>query len=150
MLSIVGDVQVDGHYTLTRYFRPPALAVSKMGLECVFANGYEYIISGYSPGDYQANGPMQVRYAIEEELYTADGQVNKGAIFVLHMGDKNGKLTAEALDVLLTKNEQKSADDPAKFQVGRLSDYLRDGYDQSNPKKTLRLEADRKVAQQNR
>ncbi|MHC1714532.1 MAG: polysaccharide deacetylase family protein [Acidaminococcaceae bacterium] len=150
LLSIVGDVQIDGHYALTRYFRPPALAVSKMGLECVFANGYEYIISGYSPGDYQANGPMQVRYAIEEGLYTADGQVNKGAIFVLHMGDKNGKLTAEALDVLLTKNEQKSANDPRKFQVGRLSDYLRDGYDQGNPKKTLRLEADRKVAQQNR
>lgn len=146
LLSIVGDVQIDGHYALTRYFRPPALAVSKMGLECVFANGYEYIVSGYSPGDYQANGPMQVRYAIEEDLYTADGQVNKGAIFVLHMGDKNGKFTAEALDVLLTRNEQKSDADPGKFKVGRLSDYLRDGYDQGNPKKSLRLEAERKMA----
>ena len=150
LVEIVGDVQVDGHYALTRYFRPPALAVSKMGLECVFANGYEYIVSGYSPGDYQANGPMQVRYAIEEELYTDDGKINKGTIFVLHMGDKNGKLTAEALDVLLTKNEQKNDNDPSKFKAGRLSDYLRDGYDQGNPKKTLRLEADRKLAQQNR
>ena len=150
LVSVVGDVQVDGHYALTRYFRPPALAVSKMGLECVFANGYEYIVSGYSPGDYQANGPMQVRYAIEEELYTDDGKINKGTIFVLHMGDKNGKLTAEALDVLLTKNEQKNDKDPSKFKVGRLSDYLRDGYDQGNSKKTLRLEADRKLTQQNR
>ena len=150
LVEIVGDVQVDGHDALTRYFRPPALAVSKMGLECVFANGYEYIVSGYSPGDYQANGPMQVRYAIEEELYTDDGKINKGTIFVLHMGDKNGKLTAEALDVLLTKNEQKNDNDPSKFKAGRLSDYLRDGYDQGNPKKTLRLEADRKLAQQNR
>ncbi len=150
LVSIVGDVQVDGHYVLTRYFRPPALAVSKMGLECVFANGYEYIVSGYSPGDYQANGPMQVRYAIEEELYADDGKINKGTIFVLHMGDKNGKLTAEALDVLLTKNEQKNDNDPSKFKAGRLSDYLRDGYDQGNSKKTLRLEADRKLTQQNR
>ena len=150
LVSIVGDVQIDGHYALTRYFRPPALAVSKMGLECVFANGYEYIVSGYSPGDYQANGPIEVRHAIEEALYLEDGQVNKGAIFVLHMGDKNGKLTAEALDVLLTKNEQKSDNDPSKFKAGRLSDYLRDGYDQGNPKKSLRLEAERKLAPQNR
>ena len=150
LVSIVGDVQIDGHYALTRYFRPPALAVSKMGLECVFANGYEYVVSGYSPGDYQANGAMEVRHAIEEDLYLDDGTVNKGAIFVLHMGDKNGKLTAEALDVLLTKNEQKSDTDPSKFKAGRLSDYLRDGYDQGNPKKSLRLEAARKLAQQNR
>lgn len=152
LASIVGDVQIDGHYALTRYFRPPALAVSKMGLECVFANGYEYIVSGYSPGDYQANSPMQVRHAIEEDLYTDDGKVNKGAIFVLHMGDKNGKLTAEALDVLLTKNEQKSDADPSKFKAGRLSDYLLAGYDQGNPKKSLRLEEERKAepGQQNR
>ena len=121
-----------------------------MGLECVFANGYEYVVSGYSPGDYQANGAMEVRHAIEEDLYLDDGTVNKGAIFVLHMGDKNGKLTAEALDVLLTKNEQKSDTDHSKFKAGRLSDYLRDGYDQGNPKKSLRMEAARKLAQQNR
>lgn len=145
LVSIVGDVQIDGHYSLTRYFRPPALAVSKMGLECVFASGYEYIVSGYSPGDYQANSAMQVRHTIEEDLYTDDGKVNKGTIFVLHMGDKNGKLTAEALDSLLTKNEQKDDADPSKFKAGRLSDYLRDGYDQGNPKKSLRLETERRA-----
>jgi hypothetical protein len=39
----------------------------------------------------------------------------------------------------LTANEAKADSDPSKFKVGRLSDYLFDGYSQINPKKTLRL-----------
>ena len=150
LASVVGDVEVNGHYALTRFFRPPTLVISKVGLECVLDSGFDYIIEGYSTKDYTAESYLKVRYSIEKQLYRDDGSLRKGSIFVLHMGNASAAISAEALDVLLTKNEQKSDADPGKFKVGRLSDYLRDGYDQGNPKKSLRLEADRKAAQQNR
>ena len=148
--KVVGDVEVNGHYSLTRFFRPPTLVISKVGLECVLDSGFEYIIEGYSTKDYTAESYLKVRYSIEKQLYRDDGSLRKGSIFVLHMGNSSAAISAEALDFILTKNEQKSDNDPGKFKVGRLSDYLRDGYDQGNPKKSLRLEADRKVAPQNR
>ena len=148
--KVVGDVEVNGHYSLTRFFRPPTLVISKVGLECVLDSGFEYIIEGYSTKDYTAESYLKVRYSIEKQLYRDDGSLRKGSIFVLHMGNSSAAISAEALDFILTKNEQKSDNDPGKFKVGRLSDYLHDGYDQGNPKKSLRLEADRKVAQQNR
>ena len=150
LANVVGDVEVNGHYALTRFFRPPTLVISKVGLECVLDSGFDYIIEGYSTKDYTATSYLKVRYSIEKQLYKDDGSLRKGSIFVLHMGNASAAISAEALDFMLTKNEQKSDTDPGKFKVGRLSDYLRDGYDQGNPKKTLRLEADRKVAQQNR
>lgn len=152
LANVVGDVEVDGHYSLTRFFRPPTLVISKTGLECVLASGFEYIIEGYSTKDYIAKSYLKVRYSIEKQLYRDDGTLRKGSIFVLHMGDASAAISAEALDFILTKNEQKSDTDPGKFKVGRLSDYLLDGYDQGNPKKSLRLEAERKMAliQQNR
>ena len=50
------------------------------------------------------------------------------------------KYTARALDILLTLNEKKADNDTTKFVVGRLSDYLVPGYDQSRKEKTLQLE----------
>lgn len=144
--KIVGDVVVNGKYSLTRFFRPPTLVISKTGLECVLESGFEYIIEGYSTKDYTAESYLKVRYSIEDQLYTDDGTLRKGSIFVLHMGNSSAAISAEALDYILTKNEQKSDGDPGKFKVGRLSDYLRDGYDQGNPKKSLRIEAERKLA----
>ena len=71
-----------------------------------------------------------------------DGKVLNGAIFVMHMSDTS-KYTARALDILLTLNEKKKDDDPTKFVVGRLSDYLLPGYDQSNREKSLYIEKHR-------
>jgi len=51
---------------------------------------------------------------------------------VMHMSDTS-KFTALALDLVLTANEKRAYDDPARFTVGRLSDYLVPGYDQSQP-----------------
>ena len=48
---------------------------------------------------------------------------------VMHMS-RTAIRTARALDILLTKNEQRPEGDPKKFKVGLLGDYLRDGYDQ--------------------
>lgn len=139
LVRITGDVQVDGRYSLTRYFRPPTLTVSKIGFEELYNNGYDYIISGStSTHDYEAQSLYEMIDSIRVGLYK-DGRVIKGATFVMHMSDAS-KYTARALDILLIKNEKKDDNDPTKFMVGRLSDYLIDGYDQSNRQATLKLQ----------
>lgn len=139
LVRITGDVQVDGKYSLTRYFRPPTLTISKAGFEELYNNGYDYIISGStSTHDYEAQSLYEMIDNIRVGLYK-DGRVIKGATFVMHMSDAS-KYTARALDVLLTENERKSNFDPTKFIVGRLSDYLVEGYDQSKRQATLKLQ----------
>lgn len=141
--SVTGDIVLDGqHYPLTRFFRPPTLAVSKMGLEVLFETGYEYIVSGSTSSvDYAATGLHQMIDRIKVGLYEK-GAVKKGAVFVMHMSD-NSLYTAKALDAILTANAEKSDGDPTKFIVGRLSDYLVDGYDQASRKRSLVLEHSR-------
>lgn len=137
--AVAGDVVVNGKPALTRFFRPPTLAVSKMGFEALFATGYDYIVSGSgSTNDYKAESVSQLVNTITAEIYTSKGEVKKGAILVLHMGD-NIAYTAMAIDLLLTVNAAKADTDPSKFKVGRLSDYLTDGYSQNNRKKSLSL-----------
>lgn len=131
--TIVGDVVINGHPALNRYFRPPQLTVSKMGFECLYANGYTYIIDGsYSTHDYDQPNIYSMLNDIKKGIYDENGRVRKGAVLVMHMSD-NAEYTARALDLLLTANEQRPDGDPAKFTPARLSDYLKDGYDQSNP-----------------
>lgn len=127
--EIVGNVTVNGKPALTRFFRPPTLAVSKMGFEALLATGYEYIISGASTYDYKAENVPQLVNTIKDSIYTKNGEVKKGAVLVLHMGD-GVPYTPMALDILLTANEAKADSDPSKFKVGRLSDYLKAGYAQ--------------------
>jgi len=128
--EITGNVIVNGRPALTRFFRPPTLAVSKMGFEALFATGYEYIISGScSTYDYKAESVPQLVNTIKDGIYTKNGEVKKGAVFVMHMGDAV-PYTPMALDILLTANEAKADSDPTKFKVGRLSDYLKAGYSQ--------------------
>ncbi len=131
--DVVGDVTVNGKPALTAFFRPPQLAVSKMGFEALFKTGYEYIISGSETYDYEAKNVPQIIKPMEDALYTVNGEVKKGAILVMHMGDSE-VYTATALDILLTANEAKADSDPSKFKVGRLSDYLTDGYSQMSRK----------------
>lgn len=139
LVRIVGDVQVDGHYSLTRFFRPPTLTISRSGFQSLYDNGYEFIVSGStSTHDYEADNLYEMLDNTRKGFYK-DGKVINGAIFVMHMSDTS-KYTARALDILLTLNEKKKDDDPTKFIVGRLSDYLIAGYDQSRKVKTLQLE----------
>lgn len=143
--AVTGDVIIDGKPALTRFFRPPTLAISKMGLESLFETGYEYIICGSSSTeDYDAKNVSQLLKTIEDGVYTQNGEVRKGAILVCHMSD-NAAYTAMALDILLTANEAKADSDPSKFKVGRLSDYLPDGYSQMDRKKSLQLNSHDKV-----
>lgn len=128
--QIVGNVTVNGKPALTRFFRPPTLAVSKMGFEALLATGYDYIISGScSTYDYKAENVPQLVDTMKDGIYTKNGEVKKGAVLVMHMGDAV-PYTPMALDILLTANEAKADSDPSKFKVGRLSDYLKAGYTQ--------------------
>ncbi len=147
LARITGDVEVDGHYSLTRIFRPPTLTISKDGFEALKADGYEYIVSGStSTHDYAAENLYQMVDAIRDGFYEKKGPhkgaVKNGAVFVMHMSDVS-RYTARALDILLTLNERKAADDPTRFEVGRLSDFLVDGYNQSKKQATLALQAKR-------
>ena len=140
LVKITGDVVVDGKPSLTRYFRPPTLTISKSGFEALKKAGYEYIISGStSTHDYMADNLYEMIDNIREGLYDDKKMVKNGAVFVMHMSDSS-KYTARALDIILTLNEKKSLYDPTRFEVGRFSDYLIDGYDQSNKEATLKLQ----------
>ena len=137
--DVTGDVTSNGKPALTRFFRSPTLAISKTGMEALLDAGYDYIISGStSSDDYKAKDVTQLVETIKEGIFTQYGEVKKGSILVMHMTD-GAIYTPTALDILLTANEAKADSDPSKFKVGRLSDYLFDGYSQINPKKTLRL-----------
>lgn len=131
--TITGDVSINGHPALTRYFRPPQLTISKMGFECLYDNGFSYIIDGsYSTHDYDQTNLQGMISSIKAAIFDENGKVRNGAILVMHMSD-SGEYTAVALDMILTANDQRKDNDPAKFIPARLSDYLKDGYDQSNP-----------------
>lgn len=143
--DVTGDVTVNGKPALTRLFRPPTLAISKPGFEALFETGYEYIVSGScSTYDYKAENVPQLVRTMKDGIYTKNGEVKKGAVLVMHMGD-GSVYTAIALDILLTANESKADSDPTKFKVGRLSDYLKDGYSQMERKKSLNLNSHTKV-----
>lgn len=127
----VGDVMVDGKPALTHYFRPPTLAISKSGIRSIMDAGFSYIVSGYESTDDYAIPSLQAMIgAISHGIYDEKGNVRKGSILIMHMTDK-AKYTAEALDYILTVNDARDDNDPKKFKMGRLSEYLKEGYDQS-------------------
>ena len=133
--SIVGDLQwPDGRPVLTKFLRPPTLAISAMGTRAILENGFEYIINGStSTADYSAPTLEAEIKRIRDGLYYRN-TLRKGAIFVMHMTSA-AKFTANALDVILTANEKKADNDPTKFKVGLLSDYVDYGYSQAKSAK---------------
>ena len=133
--SIVGDMQwPDGRPVLTKFLRPPTLAISAMGTRAILENGFEYIINGStSTADYGAPTLESEIKRIRDGLYYRN-TLRKGAIFVMHMTSA-AKFTANALDVILTANEKKADNDPTKFKVGLLSDYVDYGYSQAKSAK---------------
>jgi peptidoglycan/xylan/chitin deacetylase (PgdA/CDA1 family) len=135
LLDIAGDVVVDGKYALTRYFRPPQLAINKHGMEAVFEAGFQYVVSGhYSTKDYAAEDTSVLVKSLMDGIYDKRGRLQKGSILVMHMSDTS-PYTPIALDILLTANAAKADSDPTKFRVGRLSDYLTNGYIQKRSKR---------------
>lgn len=139
LAETVGDVVVDGRHSLTRLMRPPTLAISKSGARAIMDAGYSYMVSGYeSTEDYDAVSLSALVGAMQSGIYDEKGKVRRGSIIVMHMSSTAG-YTPRALDIMLTANEKRKDDDPRKFKIGRLSDYLVDGYSQmmkqAEPKK---------------
>lgn len=133
----IGDVKTGGKPALTRLFRPPTLAISKKGAMEIMNAGFTYMVAGYdSTHDYAAPGVQALVGAINHGIYDENGQVRSGTIMVMHMSD-TARYTAEALDCVLTANDARADDDPKKFRVGRLDDYLKDDYSQEDDEEDI-------------
>ena len=119
----VGNVEVDGRKALTAMFRPPTLAVSKIGISQVFDVGFRYSISGaYSTGDYEASSYEDMldrltRRSIGENKYVT---IENGTVIVMHM-QENAKYTAQALDTMIPIWQQQG------YKFARIDDYLKEG-----------------------
>lgn len=152
--DVVGDIRhEDGTSAFKPYFRPPTLTISKAGFKALYDTNYQYIVSGsYSTHDYEQPDLESMVNEIKAGIYDKRGKVINGAILVMHMSDQ-ALYTATALDLLMTVNDQRSDDDPAKFIPMPLSAYLKDDYAQSNykidkdtkPKVEAKTKADTKV-----
>lgn len=133
----IGDVKAGGKPALTRLFRPPTLAISKKGAMEIMNAGFTYMVAGYdSTHDYAAPGVQALVGTINHGIYDENGQVRSGTIMVMHMSD-TARYTAEALDDVLTANDARADDDPKKFRVGRLDDYLTDDYSQEDDEEDI-------------
>lgn len=100
--SIVGDCTIDDGPALTRIFRPPTLAMSKVGLRTVLDCGFTYSVSGSGEAqDYLATSAEQLAQELVQDTVS-------GAVIILHMFE-NAPYTAEALDIYLTRMEQSGA-----------------------------------------
>lgn len=132
LLSAIGDMKIENgsRYGLTRLLRPPQLAVSRDGCAVALDEGVTYLVSGSgSAEDYGAVSMESLEGIMDHIVHKRNGDVRRGAIMIMHMSG-SGTRTPYALDMLLTKNDQRPEGDPKKFKVGLLGDYLRDGYDQ--------------------
>lgn len=114
LASIVGDMRMpDGKPSLTLLFRPPTLAMSRIGLQTVLDCGFTYSVSGsFSTRDYQATSAAALAKSIKQVT-------RSGSIMTMHMSE-NAQYTAEALDIYLTQMEKEHQ--PFKFVA--ISDAL--------------------------
>lgn len=117
-----GDVTVDGKPALSRMFRPPTLAVSKIGLYQVFDVGYSYSISGdFSTSDYKAESYEKM---LDELHFQSMGggkyyTIHPGSVVVMHM-QENSRYTAQALDAMIPIWQAQG------YSFARIDDYLKE------------------------
>ena len=132
LFGAIGDMKIGNgsRYGLTRLLRPPQLAISRDGCAVALDEGFTYLVSGAgSTEDYGAVSMESLEGIMDHIVHKRNGDVRRGAIMIMHMSSTASR-TPYALDLLLTKNDQRPEGDPKKFKVGLLGDYLRDGYDQ--------------------
>jgi peptidoglycan/xylan/chitin deacetylase (PgdA/CDA1 family) len=112
MARYIGDTGA-----LKLFFRPPTLAVSKLGLETIFDCGYQYIINGdFSTHDYEAESAEELIDNLKNGM--GNRRIMDGSIVVMHMSDTS-KYTAEALDVVIPYYQAQG------YRFAKLSDYLK-------------------------
>lgn len=131
LLEAIGDMTIEGGRPgLTRLMRPPQLAISRNGCAVALDEGFTYLVSGSgSAEDYGSVSMESLEGIMDHIVHKRNGDVRRGAIMIMHMSGTAAR-TPYALDLLLTKNDQRPEGDPKKFKVGLLGDYLIDGYDQ--------------------
>ena len=131
LLEAIGDMTIEGGRPgLTRLMRPPQLAISRNGCAVALDEGFTYLVSGSgSAEDYGSVSMESLEGIMDHIVHKRNGDVRRGALMIMHMSGTATR-TPYALDLLLTKNDQRPEGDPKKFKVGLLGDYLIDGYDQ--------------------
>lgn len=99
LYAYIGDVEVDGVAALSKTFRPPTLAVSRVGLTEIFDVGFEYIISGdISTNDYEAASVDELLNKFRRGI--GQQRITNGSVIVMHM-QENACYTAQALDQMI-------------------------------------------------
>jgi peptidoglycan/xylan/chitin deacetylase (PgdA/CDA1 family) len=131
MARYIGDLDA-----LKPFFRPPTLAVSKLGMRTVFDTGYSYIINGdFNTQDYNAPSLEFLVDILKNGINTADresnvthdtpdGHIRKiqpGSIVIMHMSDES-KYTPDALDIIIPYYINQG------YRFDKLSNYLEDDY----------------------
>lgn len=122
LANVTGDTGM-----MTDYFRPPTLAVNKVGVSTVFDCGYGYIINAdISTGDYAAGSVEEVYDILLNGVVLDSGdrlKIQDGSVVVMHI-NTNSVYTAQGLDRYLNYVEGLPDGDPNKFNFAKLSDYL--------------------------
>lgn len=122
LANVTGDTGM-----LTDYFRPPTLAVNRVGVNTVFDCGYGYIINAdISTGDYAAGSVDEVYDTLLNGVTLDSGErmkIQDGSVVVMHI-NTNSVHTAQGLDRYLNYVESLPDGDPNKFNFAKLSDYL--------------------------
>ena len=116
-----GDVVVNGKKSLSMMFRPPTLAVSKVGLYQVFDVGFTYSISGdFSTHDYQAGSVDALTATLQNGVSRWDGPytIKNGSVIVMHMSE-NAAYTAQTLDRMIPIWKSQG------YSFARIDDYLK-------------------------
>ena len=120
LYKYTGDVEVDGKPALTRMFRPPTLAVSKIGISQIFDVGYEYSISGeLSTGDYEAGSYEDMLQRIQKRSLGGGNfaEIQNGCVIVMHM-QETAKYTAQVLDTMIPIWKEEG------YRFARIDEYL--------------------------
>lgn len=125
---------------LKPFFRPPTLAISKLGLHTIFDTGYSYVVNGdFSSQDYRASSLEFLVDRLKNGINITDWEstvtpdtparhirrIEPGSIIVMHMSDES-QYTPDALDIVIPYYMNQG------YRFEKLSNYLSDDY-HSNP-----------------
>lgn len=116
----VGDVKIDGKKALSPIFRPPTLAVSKIGLYQVFDVGFKYSLSGgISTQDYEQTNLQEFINLMDHGSSTRGDtyKIENGTVIVMHMTE-DAKYTAQMLDEMIPQWQQEG------YHFARVDDYV--------------------------
>jgi len=116
-----GDVMINGKKALSTIYRPPTLAMSRIGMENILDVGFSYIVSGdFSAGDYDSKSVDELVNELRngKSAWYGNATIGSGSCIVLHMSP-NAQYTAEALDIMIPEWQAQG------YRFARLDDYLK-------------------------